>query len=53
MKVFLDRLKESGFKAEKLDKTLLNHHITEIDYQISRQLDAVMHHEEFQKVEPL
>ncbi|STV72925.1 EvpB/family type VI secretion protein [Klebsiella michiganensis] len=38
---------------EKLDKTLIDHHIAELDYQISRQLDAVMHHPEFQKVESL
>lgn len=51
MQVFLNRLKISGEKVEKLDKTLLDHHIAELDYQISRQLDAVMHHDEFQKME--
>jgi type VI secretion system protein ImpC len=51
MQVFLNRLKISGEKVEKLDKNLLDHHIAELDYQISRQLDAVMHHDEFQKVE--
>ncbi|MDA8500837.1 type VI secretion system contractile sheath domain-containing protein, partial [Citrobacter sp. Igbk 17] len=30
-----------------------DHHIAELDYQISRQLDAVMHHEAFQAVESL
>ncbi len=51
MQVFLARLKISGAKVEKLDKNLLDHHIAELDRQISRQLDAVMHHDEFQKVE--
>ncbi|MXP57042.1 type VI secretion system contractile sheath large subunit [Pantoea sp. Taur] len=51
MQVFLNRLKLSGEKVEKLDKNLLDHHIAELDYQISRQLDAVMHDDEFQKVE--
>jgi len=51
MQVFLNRLKISGEKVEKLDKNLLDHHIAELDYQISHQLDAVMHHDEFQKVE--
>ncbi len=37
----------------KLDKTLIDHHIAELDFQISRQLDAVMHHQEFQQVESL
>ena len=51
MQVFLTRLKISGAKVDKLDKNLLDHHIAELDRQISRQLDAVMHHDEFQKVE--
>ncbi|MGU0056912.1 type VI secretion system contractile sheath domain-containing protein [Enterobacter hormaechei] len=37
----------------EVDKTLIDHHIAELDFQISRQLDAVMHHQEFQKVESL
>lgn len=53
VQVFLQRLSQSGQKVEKLDKTLIDHHIAELDYQISRQLDAVMHHPEFQRVESL
>ncbi|GAA3580600.1 type VI secretion system contractile sheath large subunit [Gibbsiella greigii] len=53
VQVFLDRLKQSGQKVDKLDKTLIDHQIAELDYQISRQLDAVMHHAEFQTVESL
>lgn len=53
MQVFLECLAKSGSKVEKLDKTLIDHHIAELDYQISRQLDAVMHSEEFQAVESL
>src|SRR5436190_20216805 len=48
MQVFLECLTKAGTKVDKLDKTLIDHHIAELDYQISRQLDAVMHHEEFQ-----
>ncbi len=51
VQVLLQRLKKSGQQVEKLDKSLLDHHIAELDYQISRQLDEVMHHQEFQKVE--
>ncbi|HEY1847494.1 MAG TPA: type VI secretion system contractile sheath large subunit [Buttiauxella sp.] len=51
VQVFLERLKQSGQTVERLDKTLLDHHIAELDHQISRQLDAVMHHESFQEVE--
>ncbi|MEZ2605072.1 type VI secretion system contractile sheath large subunit, partial [Kluyvera intermedia] len=53
VQVFLERLRQSGQKVEKLDKTLIDHHIAELDFQISRQLDAVMHHAEFQKMESL
>lgn len=53
MKVFLECLTKAGSKVEKLDKNLIDHHIAELDYQISRQLDAVMHHEDFQAVESL
>ena len=53
MKVFLECLTKSGTKVEKLDKNLIDKHIAELDDQISRQLDAVMHHEEFQRTEHL
>ncbi|PKH24783.1 type VI secretion system contractile sheath large subunit [Enterobacterales bacterium CwR94] len=53
MRVFLQRLQQSGDRVEKLDKHLLDHHIATLDNQISRQLDAIMHHEGFQQVESL
>ncbi|MFV0574448.1 MAG: type VI secretion system contractile sheath large subunit [Vibrio sp.] len=53
VQVFMQCLQQSGQKVEKLDKTLLDHHIAELDFQISRQLDEVMHNEEFQKVESI
>ncbi|WP_207885662.1 type VI secretion system contractile sheath large subunit [Pseudomonas sp. 30_B] len=49
--VFLDLLKRSSQKVERLDKTLLDEHIAHLDEQISRQLDAIMHHPDFQRVE--
>lgn len=51
VQVFLERLKLSGQKVERLDKTLLDGHIAMLDDQISRQLDEVMHHPDFQRVE--
>ncbi|MDR2225226.1 MAG: type VI secretion system contractile sheath large subunit, partial [Providencia sp.] len=51
VQVFLDRLKSSGQQVERLDRNLLDHHIAELDKQISQQLDEVMHHTEFQQVE--
>lgn len=53
MQVFLECLSKAGSSVEKLDKALIDHHIAELDYQISRQLDVVMHHEAFQRVESL
>ncbi|EJK6509695.1 type VI secretion system contractile sheath large subunit, partial [Escherichia coli] len=53
MQVFMECLAKAGAPVEKLDKALIDHHIAELDYQISRQLDAVLHHPEFQKVESL
>ncbi|MDI2091872.1 type VI secretion system contractile sheath large subunit [Commensalibacter oyaizuii] len=49
--VFMNLLKQSSEKVDRLDKTLLDHHISAIDQQLSKQLDAIMHHPEFQKVE--
>ncbi len=49
--VFLKLLGQSSQKFERLDKVLLDEHIAALDTQISRQLDAVMHHPDFQRVE--
>jgi type VI secretion system protein ImpC len=49
--VFLKLLGQSSQKVERLDKVLLDEHIAALDAQISRQLDAVMHHPDFQRVE--
>jgi type VI secretion system protein ImpC len=51
VQVFMQCLQKSGQKVERLDKTLLDSHIAELDFQISRQLDEIMHNEEFQRVE--
>lgn len=49
--VFLKLIKQSTQKVERLDKILLDEHIALLDMQISRQLDEVMHHPDFQRVE--
>lgn len=49
--VFLKLIKQSTQKVERLDKILLDEHIALLDMQISRQLDVVMHHPDFQRVE--
>ena len=43
----------TGMSVEKVDRALIDHFIGELDSQISRQLDAVMHNAEFQQVEGL
>ena len=51
VQVFMKCLNHSGQKVERLDRALIDQHIADLDCQISRQLDVVMHHPEFQKVE--
>ena len=53
VKVFMQCLQKSGQTVEKLDKTILDHHIAGLDFQIGRQLDEVMHHDDFQRTESL
>lgn len=53
IQVLLSCVASSGKNIEKLDKSLLDFHISELDRKISTQLDAVMHHPEFKKVESL
>jgi len=49
--VFLKMIQASSQQVDRLDKSLLDFHIAAIDEKISRQLDAVMHHETFQQIE--
>ncbi len=52
--VFLEQLRQSGMqKVDKLDKALLDQMIGELDRQLSQDLDKILHHPEFQKVESL
>jgi type VI secretion system protein ImpC len=50
LRVFLGQVSRSG-KAEKVDKTLIDRHIAEIDGLLSGQLDLILHHPDFQKLE--
>ncbi|WP_322060978.1 type VI secretion system contractile sheath large subunit [Paraburkholderia sp. J63] len=51
MSAFLELVGKGDKPVERLDKSLLDFHIGQLDEQISRQLDAVMHHPEFQALE--
>ncbi|HEY4291976.1 type VI secretion system contractile sheath large subunit [Luteibacter sp.] len=49
--VFLRMVGEAGTTIDKLDKTLLDHHIGLLDARIGAQLDAIMHAPVFQRIE--
>ncbi|WP_175759767.1 type VI secretion system contractile sheath domain-containing protein [Burkholderia ambifaria] len=51
MGAFLELVANASQPVDRLDKSLLDFHIGQIDRQISRQLDAVMHTQEFQALE--
>jgi len=48
---FVNSIIESGQSVDKIDKTVLDHHIAEIDRKLSQQLDEIMHHPKFQQME--
>jgi type VI secretion system protein ImpC len=51
MSAFLELIAKSTRPVDRLDKSLLDFHIGQLDRQISRQLDAVMHAPQFQALE--
>jgi len=51
LRVFIGAISEGSTTVEKIDKTVLDHQIAAIDEKISAQLDAILHHPEFQKLE--
>jgi type VI secretion system protein ImpC len=51
IQVFLDLATRDNSRIERIDKTLLDRFIAQIDQTISGQLDAILHHPDFQKLE--
>jgi type VI secretion system protein ImpC len=51
LRVFIGAISDSSTSVEKIDKTVLDQQIAAIDEKISAQLDAILHHPEFQKLE--
>ena len=51
LQVFLEVMEESSTNVDKIDKVLLDQYIAKIDDTLSRQLDKIMHHAEFQRIE--
>ncbi len=49
--VFLDMASQSSATVSRIDKVLLDEYIAKVDRIISAQLDEILHHPEFQKVE--
>jgi type VI secretion system protein ImpC len=48
---FVESVLDSTQVVDKIDKVVLDHQIAEIDRKISLQLDEIMHHPKFQKME--
>jgi type VI secretion system protein ImpC len=48
---FIESVVKAGTSIDKIDKAVLDKHIAEIDKRISAQLDAILHHPDFQKME--
>ena len=51
LRVFIGAIADSSVSVEKIDKTMLDQQIAAIDEKISAQLDAILHHPDYQKLE--
>ena len=51
VEAFIGDLLEPQRKGEKVEQKVVDNMITEIDKRISKQVDEVMHHDDFQNVE--
>jgi len=51
LRVFIQSVLDSAATIDKIDKSVIDTQIAFIDQQISKQLDEVIHHPEFQKLE--
>ncbi len=51
IQVFIDLATKNQASIDRIDKTLLDNYIAQIDSMISAQLDEVLHHDAFQKIE--
>jgi type VI secretion system protein ImpC len=51
VEAFIAQLIEPGRKVDKISKALVDDMIAEIDQKLSSQVDAIMHHADFQKME--
>jgi type VI secretion system protein ImpC len=51
LRVFVDAVSDRDESVDEIDKSLFDSLIASVDEKISEQLDAIMHHEDFQDLE--
>ena len=51
VEALISQLLETGNETTKVSKAVLDDMIAEIDRKLSRQMDEILHHAEFQKLE--
>ncbi|MDH5692167.1 MAG: type VI secretion system contractile sheath large subunit, partial [Gammaproteobacteria bacterium] len=51
VEIFISELARSGRKVEMVDKALVDQIIASIDEKLSSQVNQIIHHEDFQKIE--
>ncbi len=51
LRVFIGAISDSSVAVDKIDKTLLDQQIAAIDEKLSAQLDEILHHPDFQRLE--
>lgn len=51
LRVFIGAISDTAATGQKIDKVMLDQQIAAIDEKLSAQLDAILHHPDFQKLE--
>ena len=51
LSVLINSVLASSQSVDKIDKTMLDFHLAELDRKLSQQLDEILHHPDFQKME--
>ena len=51
IRTLVDQIRRPEYKTEQVDKSAVDRMIAEIDQKLSRQMDAILHHEAFQEME--
>lgn len=51
LQIFLKEVSRSATAVEKVDKNIVDFYIAEFDHRLSQQLDAILHQQDFQRLE--